>query len=237
MFNAFKRTEMKIDDIITDRMDAIMNGIKAEAEIKAEVKPEPEEWIWVEGYKGTESDMKCKDYQYELNKRFDMPYDFNVKTCESGFHFCRDLEDVYEYYPIGDGHRYFKVRGLVRKADYEKYGTNEEYLSWFGPSTRKINKLAATSIEFISELTMDEIFAASDIDVSDYTEDEKKLCISKGTHAVVVARQMEELEKLGYSKELADYIKRKSCIEDALEIGRIPDISMDMKVWLIFRDE
>ena len=40
-----------------------------------------DEWIWVDGYKGTDEDMKCHDFQYELNKQFDMPEDVKIKSC------------------------------------------------------------------------------------------------------------------------------------------------------------
>lgn len=42
-------------------------------------EPEPapempeEKWIWVDGYKGTDKDMKCRGYQYEFGKQFDIP--------------------------------------------------------------------------------------------------------------------------------------------------------------------
>lgn len=70
--------------------------------------PEPkEEWIWVESYKGTDKDMKCRDYQYELGVQYDMPEGQTIKECESGFHLCLSLKDVYGYYDISDGHRFF----------------------------------------------------------------------------------------------------------------------------------
>ena len=46
-----------------------------------------EEWIWVTGYKGTDKDMKCRDYQYELGKQHDMPEGTDITMCYSGFHF------------------------------------------------------------------------------------------------------------------------------------------------------
>jgi hypothetical protein len=50
-----------------------------------------EEWIWVEGYKGTDKNLKCKsDFQYEIGKEYNID---EVKICEKGFHFC--LRDLY----------------------------------------------------------------------------------------------------------------------------------------------
>lgn len=116
-----------------------------------------EEWIWVEGYKGTDKNMKCRDFQYELGKQFDMPEDEEIEACNSGFHLCRDLADVYSYYDIGNGNRFFKVKALVRKEDYDRM-ERESSIYMFSLYSRHDSKLAAKSIEFISELTPDEIF-------------------------------------------------------------------------------
>jgi hypothetical protein len=80
-------------------------------------KEKEDEWIWVEGYKGTKKDMTARfnDFQYELNKRYEI--DEEPEECKKGFHFCLELFDVFEYYPIGKNHRFFKVQALVRKSD------------------------------------------------------------------------------------------------------------------------
>ena len=38
------------------------------------------DWVWVEGYKGTDANMRCKDYQYELNVQHDMPDDSMIEV-------------------------------------------------------------------------------------------------------------------------------------------------------------
>ena len=123
------------------------------------ITPEPEEeWVWVEGYKGTDKDMKCLDYQYELGVQYDMPDDKPIKECESGFHLCLSLHDVYDYYSIGEGNRFFKVKALVRASDAKKYSSSHVYYgeTCYFTGTRN-NKLASKSIIFLSELTSDEI--------------------------------------------------------------------------------
>lgn len=100
-------------------------------------KTESEEWIWVDGYKGTKSDMTCNGYQYELGKRYVMPPDEDIVECASGFHLCLILNDVFDYYSIHNNNRFFKVKALVRKSDYEEYGKYPEGI--FGLVEEKIN--------------------------------------------------------------------------------------------------
>ncbi len=81
-----------------------------------------EEWIWIDGYKATDKDMKCRGYQFEMNKCFDISDDKPVELCGHGFHLCVKFNKVLKYYRIGDGNRFFEVKALVRKRDYDNLG-------------------------------------------------------------------------------------------------------------------
>ena len=110
-------------------------------------KPQEEEWIWVEGYKGLHADMTgYGGFQFELNKTYSV--DGPVKMCDNGFHLCLRLRDVLKYYNWTDdtSYRYFKVKALVRKADKERYGVYTSYYS-------KIDKLVAKQIVLTEEVT------------------------------------------------------------------------------------
>ena len=75
--------------------------------------PEPEEWIWVEGYKGVDQNMQgYKGFQYELNKEYSV--DGEVEECKNGLHFSLKLDDVFHYKNCLT-HRFFKVKAYVRK--------------------------------------------------------------------------------------------------------------------------
>ena len=54
-------------------------------------------------YKGTDKDMKCRGFQYELGKEYE---EQEAKLCEKGFHGCEYPLDVFYYYPPADG-RFF----------------------------------------------------------------------------------------------------------------------------------
>lgn len=184
---------------------------------------EKEEWVWIEGYKGTDRFMRCRGYQYELGKRFDMPEDAEIRECESGFHLCSKLDSVLSYYPIADDNRFFRVRALVRKPRYaNKY--EPQYIK---------EKYAAKSIEFISELTTDEIFDLTGR-CRGWPDEDKVKARSIGVDKMTAIRKARPLVELGYDEELARFIVERGGTEAAMVLGRQTNISMDTKIQCIF---
>ena len=193
-----------------------------------------EEWIWIDGYKGTDKNMKCRDYQFEMNKCFDISDDKPVELCGHGFHLCVSLSKVLNYYPIHNGNRFFEVKALVRKSDYDNLGPQYyDYDPYFGRRYRgEIDKLAAKSIIFTRELTTDEILSGRI--PGDWTDEQKELALEIGVNEAIYRITLEKLIALGYSETFA-----KLCIEQkrakvALSVGTQEGLSMDMKAYLIF---
>jgi len=205
--------------------------------------PKEEEWVWVDGYKGTNANMMCRDFQYELGKRFDMPEDAEIDVCISGFHLCTKLADVYDYYHIGDGNRFFKVRALVRKDEYAKAidaaNHNVYFISLYGS---KDSKLAAKSIEFIEELTPDTILKGYRTD--GWTDEDKLDAI---THSIGYVnekykkieqeKQKQTLVDLGYSEAFVSWLISEDKYGIAYAVGTQKDLSMDVKVLTILHDD
>lgn len=214
--NIFKKAIKEIQ-----KRDKAIEPFKETLEITFE--PE-EEWIWVEGYKGTDKDMKCRDFQYELGIQYDMPEDQKIQECESGFHLCLYLSDVFYYYGVGCGNRFFKVKALVRKVDKESYLSLRHYS----------NKLVAKSIIFTSELTCDEIFQHFENDVNNLPEKYKKLAIDVSIDYAIEQYKINTLIEDGYSEPFAVYINKIDKFEKAHALGSQNDLSMDIKVLSIF---
>lgn len=195
--------------------------------------PPEEEWVWVEGYKGTYRNMCCRDFQYEMNKQFDMPEDAEVKECTNGFHLCITLYDTLKYYSVGDGHRFFKVKALVRKSDKEKYGHPETITMYDREmlTGRIHDKLVAKSIIFLSELTTDEILKVAGGE--DLPEQYKQLAIEGGIQYAYNNYYTDTLIEDGYSKPFASDIVKNKLFDIAHAVGSQKDLSMDMKVLYI----
>ena len=189
------------------------------------------EWMWVEGYKGTDKDMVCRDYQFRLLELHEMPEDAEIKACSSGFHLCRSLGNVFKYYNIGHGNRFFKVRALVRTSDF--FGGVEKT----DPSSRRNNddKLVAKSIQFISEVPVDEIFAAHNCreEFESWTPEEKRIAIASCIGMVRRRRSVNELVALGYAAPFAEYLEEVGVHGVAVAIGSQLDLSMDTRVQFI----
>ena len=76
------------------------------------------------GYKGTKEDMTCRGFQFELGKTYKAQGE--IEVCRNGFHFCKNLGHVFDYYPPDDGNRFFEIEAKepIRRA-FAKYVTTE----------------------------------------------------------------------------------------------------------------
>ena len=50
------------------------------------------------GYKGFKQDLTCRGFQYEIGKTYE--YDGDIELCRQGFHFCRELRNVHDFYNL-----------------------------------------------------------------------------------------------------------------------------------------
>ena len=52
----------------------------------------------VKGFKGFNEDLICREFRYEIGKTY--KHNGEVELCRSGFHFCRKLKDVHNFYNL-----------------------------------------------------------------------------------------------------------------------------------------
>lgn len=97
-------------------------------------------------YKGTDKDMKCRGFQYELGKVYETAA---AECCKNGFHACEYPLDVLKYYPP-DSSRYFVVEqgGEISKDDDDskQASTQIELKAEIG-----ITELVETAVRYTKE--------------------------------------------------------------------------------------
>ena len=203
---------------------------------------EPQNWIWVEGVKCVKKDMKpfYGDIQYEVGVMYEMPKE-EVKCCQSGYHFCRTLQDLWNYsiFRVGNGNRYFKVRALVNEQEYNKYGEFENIPGSYMGSTRRIDKFAAAAIVFTEELTTKEILEAfySTSKNCPLPEKYEHLIIEQSYSDAIVQMELDNLLEDGYSEIFAKQIVSENRYHLAHAIASQEGVSMDMRVWYIYTNK
>ena len=52
----------------------------------------------IKSYKAFDKDMKCRDFQYEVGKEYEM--DGHIECCTRGFHACESPLEVFDYYDM-----------------------------------------------------------------------------------------------------------------------------------------
>lgn len=79
----------------------------------------------MKGYKAFNADLTCRGMQYEVGKIYEM--EESPICCGRGYHFCKNMKDVYNYYSMSDDTRICEVVSLgeVVTDDDKKYCTNK----------------------------------------------------------------------------------------------------------------
>lgn len=97
-------------------------------------------------YKGTDKDMKCQGFQYELGKEYE---EQEAKLCEKGFHGCEYPLDVFSYYDPADS-RFFEadLDGVTdeEEDDSKRAGTKIKLRAEIG-----IAGIVKAAVEYIKE--------------------------------------------------------------------------------------
>ena len=95
----------------------------------------------IKSYKGFDKDMKCRDFQYEVGKEYNM--DGEIKCCNRGFHACKSPLEVWDYYDMLNS----------RFAEVEQSGKIDE--------EEKSTKVCSSHIKIKAELKLADIINIS----------------------------------------------------------------------------
>lgn len=213
----FKKTEEAIEDVKV-----------------SEPKKEPiteETWVWIEGYKATDKDMKCRGYQFELGKMF--THEGELVGCKSGFHFCPELGDCFRYYQIGDGNRYFKVRALINI--HQTYEVQQLFCGLTSRFMTDSDKRVAKQIEFLEEISRDDLikclFAGS---YQTMTEKFKDNIIQYGYQRALRIEAIDKVKETNiYSSEIITIIDKFDTLELAYALAK-ENITQDTRLMILF---
>ena len=128
------------------------------------------------GYKATDKDLKCREFQYEIGSEYvttsdrqliknhclippKLKEDKFLKLCSNQvIHYCNDLVDCFTYYPYNKNNRFFKVKIL---GSYNSIG----------------DKSGTTRLRFLEELSKEEIEKA--IKEEEFKKEEKNLKLNE----------------------------------------------------------
>ena len=98
----------------------------------------------ITAYKGFDKDLKCRDFQYEIGKEYEI--DGEIKVCEKGFHACENPLEVFNYYLLD------KDCDLARFCEVEQSGNIDKENS--------TTKICSSKIKIKAELKLANIIKA-----------------------------------------------------------------------------
>jgi len=98
----------------------------------------------IKGFKAFDKDLKCRGYQFELNKDFKTD---KAVICQEGFHFCENPLDLFSYYSPAES-KFAEVEGkgeIVTHNEDSKVACTELHIE----AEVNINALIKAGVDFI----------------------------------------------------------------------------------------
>jgi hypothetical protein len=142
--SAYNKTARFLDEyalqpFVPSFYNELLETIAAKEKEETESKSELKALKTFKAYKAFNSDLTCRDFQYEIGKTFNLP----VKPilCDYGFHACRNMLDCFDYYPYRIEGNYTRICEVEILGDVIEDG----------------NKLVTNKIKIIKEITINEI--------------------------------------------------------------------------------
>ena len=159
----------------------------------------------ITSYKGFDKNMKCRGFQYEVGKEYEM--DGEVKCCNQGFHACKSPMEVWDYYDMLDS-RYAEVE-QSGKIDAGKNSTKVCSSRIKIKAELKLADIINIGVEWLKDITSPSKVKADGV-LND-NENRRKQIGSSGDSAKIGSSG--EYAKIGSS---GDYAKIDSTGEDSV---------------------
>ncbi|MFA7361996.1 MAG: hypothetical protein WC139_13270 [Candidatus Kapaibacterium sp.] len=150
----------------------------------------------IKGIKAFEEGLKCKDFQFEVNKEF--IHDGKPVICESGFHFCENPLDVLNYYNLCDS-EFAEVESL---GDVDRNNGDSKVC------TNRIKIGAKIDLKTFIKASFDFLWEKCSIDKKDSSQlassgDYSQLASSGDYSKLASSGDSSKLASSGYSSQLA----------------------------------
>lgn len=71
-------------------------------------------------YKGFDKDLKCRGFQYEVGKEYELPKGETVEICRRGFHACESPLEVLDYYFMDDSANLSRFCEVEQSGEFSK---------------------------------------------------------------------------------------------------------------------
>ena len=149
-------------------------------------------------YKGFDKNLKCRDFQYEVGKEYEM--DGDIKCCERGFHACESPLEVFDHYDMLNS----------RFAEVEQSGEIDK--------EEDTTKVCSSKIKIKAELNLADIVKLGVEWIKDVTSPSK---LKKETDLNDNGNNSAQIGSCGYSAKIGssgDYAQIGSC-GDSAQIG------------------
>ena len=80
----------------------------------------------ITAYKGFDQDLKCRGFQYEVGKEYEM--DGNIECCNRGFHACESPLEVLDYYFLLDNGNMARFCEVEQSGTFDKENEDKLFL-------------------------------------------------------------------------------------------------------------
>ena len=163
----------------------------------------------IKSYKGFDKDFKCKDFQYEVGKEYEI--EGEIKCCERGFHACESPMEVFDYYDMFNS-RFAEVEqsGQIDKKDDKSTKICSSRIKI--KAELKLADIINIGIEWLKDITSSSKVKA-DIDLNDNGGNSAKIGSSGVSARIGSSGYSAKIGSSGYSAQIGssgDYAKINS---------------------------